>query len=87
MQNRVFDADVEMSSCAVCHAEESRNELVAETFQIDGQYVLVDRIPSVVCARCGEQSFSRETTEKIRLLVHGEAKASKSIDMPVFEFA
>lgn len=84
---QLLEAEVEMSSCAVCHAEESRNELVAEIFQIDGKYILVDRIPSVVCARCGEQSFSRETTEKIRLLVHGEAKASKSIAMPVFEFA
>lgn len=84
---RLFEAEVEMSSCAVCHAEESRNELVAEIFQIDGRYVLVDRIPAVVCVRCGEQSFSRETTEKIRLLVHDQAKSTKSIAMPVFEFA
>ena len=76
-----------MFTCAVCHAKESRDELVAELFQIDGQYVLVDRIPAVVCARCGEESFSRDTTEKIRLLVHGQAESTKSITMPVFEFA
>ena len=76
-----------MFTCAVCHAKESRDELVAELFQIDGQYVLVDRIPAIVCARCGEESFSRDTTEKIRLLVHGQAESTKSITMPVFEFA
>ena len=76
-----------MFTCAVCHAKESRDELVAELFQIDGQYVLVDRIPAIVCARCGEESFSRITTEKIRLLVHGQAESTKSIAMPVFEFA
>ena len=76
-----------MFTCAVCHAKESRDELVAELFQIDGQYVLVDRIPAVVCARCGEESFSRDTTEKIRLMVHGQAESTKSITMPVFEFA
>ena len=76
-----------MFTCAVCHAKESRDELVAELFQIDGQYVLVARIPAVVCARCGEESFSRDTTEKIRLMVHGQAESTKSITMPVFEFA
>ena len=76
-----------MFTCAVCHAKESRDEVVAELFQIDGQYVLVDRIPAIVCARCGEESFSRDTTEKIRLLVHGQAESTKSIAMPVFEFA
>ena len=76
-----------MSTCAVCHAKESRDALVTELFQIDGQSVLVDRIPAVVCARCGDESFSRETTEKIRLLVHGQTEPTKSIAMPVFELA
>ena len=30
-----------MFACAVCHADESRNELVEEVFRIDGKYVLV----------------------------------------------
>ena len=76
-----------MFTCAVCHANESRDELVTELFQSDGQYVLVARIPAAVCARCGKESFSRDTTEKIRLLVHGQAESTKSITMPVFEFA
>ncbi|MYH61296.1 MAG: YgiT-type zinc finger protein [Caldilineaceae bacterium SB0675_bin_29] len=76
-----------MFTCAVCHAKECRDELVTEVFQIDGQYVLVDRIPAEVCVRCGEESFSRDTTEKVRLIVHGQAESAKSIAMPVFEFA
>ena len=75
-----------MFTCAVCHAEERRDEPVTELFQIDGQYVLVERIPTVVCARCGEESFSSGTTEKIRLLVHSQAESTKSIAMPVLEF-
>ncbi len=76
-----------MSTCAVCHAEENRNELVEEVFRVDGRYVLVDSIPAVVCSRCGEQTFSRETVEKVRLMVHGEAKAIRSLPMQVFRFA
>lgn len=76
-----------MFTCSVCHAHESREELVEEIFQIDGKYVLVDRIPATVCVRCGEETFSRETTEKVRLLIHGQAKPTKSIALEVFEFA
>ena len=75
-----------MFTCSVCRAHESREELVEEIFQIDGKYVLVDRIPATVCIRCGEETFSRETTEKVRLLIHGQAKPTKSIALEVFEF-
>ena len=76
-----------MTACPVCRAEESREERVDEVFRIGGQYVLVGGIPAMVCARCGEQAFSRETVEKIRVMVHGEAKAIKSVPLQVFDFA
>ena len=76
-----------MFTCSVCGAGDSREELVEEVFRIDGKYVLVDRIPATVCARCGEESFSRETTERIRLMVHGRTKPAKSVALQVFEFA
>ena len=76
-----------MFACAVCHAKEGREESVDEVFCVDGQYVLVGGIPAVVCARCGEQSFNRDTTEKVRSMVHGEARATSSISMQVFDFA
>jgi YgiT-type zinc finger domain-containing protein len=75
-----------MFTCTVCHSQESREDFVEEIFQIDGKYVLVDHIPATVCVRCGEETFSRETTEKVRLLVHGQAKPIKAIALEVFEF-
>ena len=76
-----------MFTCGVCHGKESRKELVEEVFRVDGRYVLFGGVPSTVCQRCGERSFSRETTEKVRQLVHGEAKAAKSVPMQVYDFA
>ena len=76
-----------MFTCAVCNAKESRDELVEDVFRVDGRYVLVEGVPAVVCARCGEQSFSRETAERVRLMVHGEAEATTSVPMQVFDFA
>lgn len=75
-----------MFLCHVCGSSESREEFVSEIFQIDGKPVLVERIPARVCLRCGEATFSRETTEKIRRMVHGEAKPLKSVLMDVFAF-
>ena len=76
-----------MFTCSICGAREGREEFVEEGFRIDGKYVLVDRIPASVCARCGEETFSRETTERVRVMVHGQAKPTKSIALKVFEFA
>ena len=76
-----------MFTCGVCYGKESRSELVEEVFRVGGSYVLVGGVPSTVCQRCGERSFSRETTEKVRQLVHGEAQAAKSVSIQVYEFA
>ena len=76
-----------MFTCAICGAREGRDEFVEEVFRVDGKYVLVDHIPARVCARCGEGTFSRETTERIRLMVYGQANPTKSIALKVFEFA
>ena len=75
-----------MSTCAVCNAKGNCVEVVDEVCRIDEQYVLVGGIPAEVCVRRGEQSFSRETAEKVRLTVHGEAKATTPLPMQVFDF-
>ena len=58
-----------------------------EVFCIEGQYVLVGGIPAEVCVRCGEQSFSRETAERVRLLVQDETEAEELVPMRVYDFA
>jgi YgiT-type zinc finger domain-containing protein len=75
-----------MFSCHVCGSNEAKKEYINEIFQIDNKPVLVESIPAMVCVRCGEETFSRETTERIRRMVHGEAKPVKSVSMEVFTF-
>lgn len=76
-----------MFKCHVCGSTESHEGLVSEIFQLDGKPVLVENIPAQVCARCGEEIFSRETTEKVRQIVHGKKKPIKSVQMDVFAYA
>jgi YgiT-type zinc finger domain-containing protein len=60
---------------------------VSEVFEIEGRRVLVDNIPVQVCVQCGEMSFSRETAEKVRRMIHGEAMPVGVVELEVFEFA
>ena len=77
-----------MYSCAVCHSIESREENTEEIFRAaDGKYVLVKDIPATVCARCGEESFSANTAETVRVMVNGKATPEASVSMEVFTFA
>jgi HTH-type transcriptional regulator/antitoxin MqsA len=75
-----------MFNCHVCGGTVARNEFVSEVFNIDGRRVLVEHIPAQVCERCGEPTFSRETTERVRRLVH-EARPTKTVSLDVFALA
>jgi YgiT-type zinc finger domain-containing protein len=76
-----------MFHCHICGSHEARQELVSEVFEIEGNPVLVENIPAEVCIRCREAVFSRKTTERVRRMVHGEAKPVKSVQMDVFAFS
>lgn len=75
-----------MYHCHVCGSTAAKSGLVSEVFTIEGRRVLVENIPAQVCERCGEASFSRETTESIRRLVHS-APPAKTIPLDVFALA
>jgi hypothetical protein len=65
---------------------EAHQALVNEVFVIDGRHVLVEGIPASICTRYGEATFSRETTERIRRMMHGEAQPVRTVAMEVFAY-
>jgi YgiT-type zinc finger domain-containing protein len=73
--------------CHVCGATQAKQEFITEVFMIDGKAVLVEGVPATVCARCGEATFSRETTERIRRMLHGEAKPVRAEVLEVYTYA
>jgi len=76
-----------MFKCHVCGGAAAREELVSEVFTVDERRVLVERIPAQMCERCGEATFSRTTSEKVRRLVHGEGRPVRTVPMDVFALA
>jgi hypothetical protein len=57
-----------------------------KTDRVKGKPVRAERIPAAICLHCGEPMFSRDTTERVRRMVHGEAKPITSIQMDVFAY-
>ena len=76
-----------MPKCPVCLADETRHESVDEIFNINGRYVLVRDAPATVCVQCGERSFSRESVERMRAMIHGDSESSESVSIDVFRYA
>ena len=72
--------------CNVCGSREGKSTSVTQIFLIDDRPLIVEDVPSVVCTHCGEAIFDIATVEKIRRMVHGNAKPVKSVMTDVFEF-
>jgi HTH-type transcriptional regulator / antitoxin MqsA len=61
-------------------------ETVSEVFFIEGKPILVESIPAKVCTHCGEMTFDRQTTERIRRMLYEKETPVKSIAVDVYAF-
>jgi len=73
--------------CPVCGHDAAKTGFVNEVFAVNNRRVLVEHIPAQVCEHCGEAIFSRETTEQIRKLVHGNTPPIRTMPLEVFAMA
>lgn len=75
-----------MSCCEVCGSSAFRQEMVSDVFHIAGKPILVESIPATVCAQCGEMTFSRETTERLRRMLYQSGKPDRVATVDVYAF-
>ena len=59
---------------------------VTYTLEIDGRFVIVEKVPARVSERTGERFFSPETVESLQRIVWGTRTPTRVIETPVFEF-
>jgi YgiT-type zinc finger domain-containing protein len=85
--NEIYLNQKHMTRCDVCGGSNFHTESVSEIFEIDGRHILVEDIPAQVCSKCGEMTFDRTTTERVRRMVHGEAQPVGTIELEVFAYA
>lgn len=75
-----------MFECHDCHCKAFHVEAIEEVFCVNGRFCLVEKVPAVVCDRCGEELFSSETSEHIRVMLHGADKPLRSVSLDVFSY-
>jgi len=71
--------------CLVCKAE-TINQLITYTQFYNSQLVAIEKVPAEVCPRCGEQYFTKETTDKIQKVIYSGA-TKKKLEIPLFDFS
>ena len=58
-----------------------------KVLRVDGEFVMVYSIPSIVCVYCGEETFSEEDIEWVRSMLHGDGrKTAKRVTLDAYEF-
>jgi YgiT-type zinc finger domain-containing protein len=75
-----------MFKCHICSSTESHFEHVNEVFEVGDKFYLVETIPATVCSRCGEEVFSGETSEAIKVMLYSKSKPIKSVVLDVFSY-
>ena len=78
------------TGCAFCGHKELQPRQTQYIYRYDGKFLIVDDVPCLQCAYCGEQYFKGHVLRDIEkrfneLHVQGQ-KASKEVQIPVEHF-
>ncbi|MGE0827402.1 MAG: hypothetical protein AB7G75_30915 [Candidatus Binatia bacterium] len=60
---------------------------VTYTLEHEGKFYIVENVPARVNEETGEQFFSPATVERLQKTILGQAKPSRVIETPVYEYA
>ena len=63
------------------------NKDVTYRIELDGRLIVVENVPTRVCAQCGETYFSGPTVERIQKTAWEQQSPSRIIETAVFDFA
>lgn len=71
-----------MDRCVFCGGN-VREEVVTLDIRAADGLVVIEDVPAEVCQKCGEKTFTPETTKLIQKLVRSEPAPAKEICVPV----
>ena len=77
-----------MDPCRSCLSKDTFEERkVAQPFKFNGQIVIFENVPALVCSQCGETLLSAETARRIDELGRGERPPSRLDQVPVYDLS
>lgn len=72
--------------CVFCNGN-VKEQFVTFTYENEGNFVFVENVPAHVCTRCGEITYSPETTDELLRIVKQRSAPSRKKEVPVYDFA
>ena len=60
---------------------------VTYTIELDGKFIIVEKVPARVCVETGERFFAPEIVEQLQHTIWERRKPRRVIETPVFDFA
>ena len=72
--------------CVFCGGKVEK-KIVTFSHQDEEHCLFVEGVPAEVCKACGEKTYSPEVADKLLGLSKDKPKPSKTIQVPVYEFA
>jgi hypothetical protein len=63
------------------------DRLVTYTIERDGELVVVEHVPARVSLETGERLFAPDTVRRLQQIVSERRTPTRSIQVPVFDFA
>lgn len=55
--------------------------------EVDGQLVIVEKVPARVNPETGEKLFSPKTVQRLRELIQDQVKPARVIETPVYKYS
>lgn len=72
--------------CTFCGGNVEERK-VTFSYETPDKFLLVENVPAGVCTKCGERTYSPKVADELLRFVKAEARPTKTITVPVFDFA
>ncbi len=75
-----------MEVCRSCRSPDTyEKRAVSQPLKFNGQVIIFENVPALVCRQCGETLFRAETVELMEELGRGERPPSRMDEVPVYD--
>jgi len=72
--------------CSICKGSVVE-KLVTYSQFVDGQFVIVENVPALVCEQCGERLYAPEVVEQLQERIWAKKKPMRVAHVPVYDLA
>ncbi len=75
-----------MEVCRSCRSPDTyEKRAVSQPLKFNGQIIIFENVPALVCRQCGETLLSAETVKRMEELGRGERPPSRMDKVPVYD--